>query len=487
VLVRVAIGVVTVLVVGAAAWAGKAWYDSRLPGSYGAMDFASVDYGGGPQQNHAAHPHVGVDTLKGPKGKPDRRFRLVAKQGKVTLSSGRTMDAWTFNGQVPGPELRVRQGELVEVTLVNEDLDEGVTIHWHGVDVPNAEDGVAGVTQDAVMPGERYVYRFRAEQLGTFWYHSHQISSRQVRRGLYGAFVIEPKEVAPRRLTLDLTAIAHDFAGRTAFGADDGVRHRDVAPGTAVRLRIVNTNSSPERFILTGSPFRVVAIDGTGLSGPTPLEGKALYLGGGGRYDIAFVVPESSVRLGVEGSSTALVLGRSSEAEPAEASPGPDFDPAGYGRPAPTPLRATTRFDRTFEMDLGKRIGFIDGRPGYHWAINGKLFPETPMYMVRRGDLVKMRIVNNTGTVHPMHLHGHHMLVLSRNGKPTTGSPWWVDTLNVLPDEEYDVAFRADNPGIWMDHCHNLPHARDGMTMHVAYEGVTTSFRLGDGPDNHPE
>ncbi|HEX2434301.1 MAG TPA: multicopper oxidase domain-containing protein, partial [Gaiellaceae bacterium] len=130
---------------------------------------------------------------------------------------------------------------------------------------------------------------------------------------------------------------------------------------------------------------------------------------------------------------------------------------------------------------------FINGRPGYHWAINGKLFPETPMYMVSRGDLVKFKIVNDTGSMHPMHLHGHHVLVLSRNGKPTTGSPWWVDTLNVEGHEEYEVAFRADNPGIWMDHCHNLPHARDGLTMHVAYEGVTTPFRLGDGPDNHPE
>jgi FtsP/CotA-like multicopper oxidase with cupredoxin domain len=109
------------------------------------------------------------------------------------------------------------------------------------------------------------------------------------------------------------------------------------------------------------------------------------------------------------------------------------------------------------------------------------------MYMVKRGDRVKMTIRNDTGKVHPMHLHGHHLLVLSRDGKPVTGSPWWVDTLNVLADEEYVVAFRADNPGIWMDHCHNLKHARDGLTMHVAYEGVTTPFRLGDGPENHPE
>jgi FtsP/CotA-like multicopper oxidase with cupredoxin domain len=485
-LVRALIGIVTVLAVGALLFVGKAWYDSRLPGSYNAMDFGTVDYGGGPAQNHAAHPHTGVDKLKGPPGAPDARFTLVARRAKLSLHSGKTIDAWTFNGRLPGPELRVRQGDLVEATLVNEDIDDGVTIHWHGVDVPNAEDGVAGVTQDAVMPGERYVYRFRADQVGTFWYHSHQVSSKQVRRGLYGAFVIEPKR-KPREL--DLAVVAHDFSGATALGLDDGVQRRLTAPGTRVRLRLVNTNSAPERFYLNGTPFRVVAIDGTDLNAPTPIEGRQLVLGGGARYDVAFTMPKYSVRLGVDASPTALILQGDAEDPQIAATEarGEDFDPATYGAPKPSLLGSTTDFDRTFEVDIGKRIGFVKGRPGHHWALNGKLFPETPMYMVRRGDLVKMRIENSSGTVHPMHLHGHHLLVLSRNGKPTSGSPWWVDTLNVLSDEEYEVAFRADNPGIWMDHCHNLPHARDGLTAHVAYEGVVTPFRLGDDPGNHPE
>ncbi len=115
----------------------------------------------------------------------------------------------------------MRQGDLVEVTLVNEDIEQGVTIHWHGVDVPNAEDGVAGVTQDAVLPGQRYVYRFRAEQVGTFWYHSHQVSSKEVRRGLFGAFVIEPAE--ERDGEVDLALVAHTFDGITTLNASDRV------------------------------------------------------------------------------------------------------------------------------------------------------------------------------------------------------------------------------------------------------------------------
>ncbi len=217
------------------------------------------------------------------------------------------------------------------------------------------------------------------------------------------------------------------------------------------------------------------------------MQDKTLLLGAGARYDVTFVMPQYGRRRARRRrSTTALVLGGDREIQ-AETANGGDFDPAGYGRPKPTLLGSTTRFDRSFVLKISKKVGFMNGRPGYHWAINGKLYPETPMYMVSRGDLVKFTIVNDTGSVHPMHLHGHHVLVLSRDGKPTTGSPWWVDTLNVEGHEEYEVAFRADNPGIWMDHCHNLPHARDGLTMHVAYEGVTTPFRLGDGPDNHPE
>jgi FtsP/CotA-like multicopper oxidase with cupredoxin domain len=473
----VLIGLVTIAALAAVGWVGKAWHDSRLPSSFNAMDHGVADYGGGPPENHARHPHLRVDRLKGPRnGTPDMR---------LTLTAAKQDDTWAFNGRVPGPEIRVRQGDLVEVTLRNRNIAEGVTIHWHGVDVPNAEDGVAGVTQDAVMPGGRYIYRFRADQLGTFWYHSHQVSSKQVRRGLYGAFVIEPRRPAPSG-AIDETAIIHDFGGKPALNDQQGIERRAVRSGTPVRLRIVNSNSTPERVTLTGTPFRVVGIDGTEVNRPGLVEGRTIELGGGARYDLAFTMPEVGVRLGVVGGEAAYSLSRDGRTDLQPPPKLPVFDPAGYGERKAT-IFDGRRFDRTFTMKITKKIGFMDGKPGRHWAINGRLFPETPMYVVRRGDLVKMRIVNDSGAVHPMHLHGHHALVLSREGEPATGSPWWVDTLNVRSGEEYEVAFRADNPGLWMDHCHNLPHARDGLTMHVVYEGAWTPFALGDGARNHPE
>src|SRR5688500_17118666 len=145
------------------------------------------------EQGHGGHAHrsghgssVSLTALSGPEDEePDRWFTLTARKSTVRLGSGKTVEAWTFDGKAPGPELRVRHGDLVEVTLENEDIEDGVTLHWHGIDVPNAEDGVAGLTQDAVGPGERHTYRFRAEQTGTYWYHSHQVSSEQVEKGLF--------------------------------------------------------------------------------------------------------------------------------------------------------------------------------------------------------------------------------------------------------------------------------------------------------------
>jgi FtsP/CotA-like multicopper oxidase with cupredoxin domain len=98
-----------------------------------------------------------------------------------------------------------------------------------------------------------------------------------------------------------------------------------------------------------------------------------------------------------------------------------------------------------------------------------------------------MTISNDSGDVHPMHLHGHHAIVLSRNGEPATGSPWVVDSLNVGDGETYEVVFLADNPGIWMDHCHHLDHAAEGLVAHLAYDGVTASYEIGGPAENEPE
>jgi FtsP/CotA-like multicopper oxidase with cupredoxin domain len=486
---RIAAAAGVVLLVAVLGLLAKSWYDSRIPGTYSVMSYGTHDYGGGSEPSvHEGHVTGGISVadLQGPaSGPPDQRFELTAKSADVRLTSGRVVHALTFNGMSPGPELRVHQGDLVEVELTNEDVEQGVTIHWHGVDVANAEDGVAGVTQDAVLPGERYTYRFRAEQVGTFWYHTHQISSDYVQRGLFGVLVIEPRDQPAA--TFDRALVAHTFDGIGTLNGSDTAVLAKVSAGTPVRLRLVNSDSAVRRFLVSRTPFRVLAIDGHDLNEPGLLDHVSLRLAAGGRYDIGFTMPAHGVRVGLNETEATIVLSSSGAPPLPGVAPTVDFDPLAYGKPAPTPFSASSTFDRDFTLTITKKLGFFDGRPGRQWALNGQIYPDVPMFVVEDGDLVRVTIANDTSVVHPMHLHGHHALVLARNGQPADGSPWWTDTLNVDPGDEYEIAFRADNPGIWMDHCHNLGHAAAGLTMHVAYVGVTTPFLVGGENDNAPE
>ncbi|MDR6552504.1 multicopper oxidase family protein [Paenibacillus qinlingensis] len=494
-------------------WLSTASQMSHLPAEMN-MAAGVMDYGGSAAPANGEHAHHGVGgmsvaTLTGPReGTPDQRFTLTAVKKTITLSSGQQVEAWTFNGQLPGPELRVKQGQLIEVTLVNADIEDGVTLHWHGLDVPNAEDGVAGVTQNAVLPGQTYVYRFIASDAGTYWYHSHQQSYIGAGKGLFGSLIVEPQALQKgqslSQMVVDIPIVAHTYIAlgvapnknMISFGASDSRQIKQIAPGTPVRLRLINTDNEPTRFKLLGTHFQVAAIDGTDLHEPSDLVDQDLVVASGGRYDVTFIMPRGNVFLGSisykrEGSHASLVMspdGMDADFSVVAAKRNVTFDPLTYGSPDKKAIAAFNgHYDREFQLILDKRLGLYNGAFNYSFTINGKLFPDTPMLMVKEGDVVKTTIVNHSSANHPMHLHGHHMIVLSRNGQLSSGSPWWVDTLNVGPGETYEVAFIADNPGLWMDHCHNLQHATAGMTMHLMYEGITTPYSVGSSTQNHPE
>jgi FtsP/CotA-like multicopper oxidase with cupredoxin domain len=486
-----AIGVPLLLVVPL----GWLWYDSLVPSTYSVMDMGHADYGGGPAPGrgggHAGHDVGGVSlaTLTGPRdGTPDLTATLTARQGTFELASGEQADGYTLNGTSPGPELVATEGDLVEVTLVNADVEDGVTLHWHGIDVPNAEDGVAGVTQDAVEIGEEHVYRFVLPHAGTYWYHSHQVSHRQVRGGLFGTFVVTPRDDAATSNAEDLTATLHTYDGVRTLNGRTGVSRAEAPAGGTVRLRVVNTDNGAAPVWVSGAAYRVLAVDGFDLRGPTDVRDRTYVLTAGARADLEVVVPPGGFRLDV-GGGTAMVVGPKGSRPSPATEPERRVDLLTYGDAGELPFDPD-RADRRFDYDIGRRPGFLDGRPGFWWTINGKMFPDVPMYVVEEGDVVRMTIKNTSGDVHPMHLHGHHAVVLSRNGVPASGSPWWVDSLHVADDETYEIAFLADNPGVWMDHCHNLPHAAEGLIAHLAYAGVSTPYEVGrdgDGAHNHPE
>lgn len=483
------------VVVGAATVTARALKVSRLRAP-AAVSFAAAvvgasllvlsppteDLGGGLA---AAGPPVSLADLTGP-STPDsggvvRRYSLEARQATIVLPSGRTVAAWTFNGQIPGPPLTATVGDLVEVTLHNADIVDGVTVHWHGYDVPAAADGAPGVTQDAVAPGGRFVYRFRADRPGTYWYHTHEASDIGVQRGLYGTFVVRPRSVAAG---LDITVPVHTFNASTVVANSDLVETRTVATGTPVRLRLVNTDSVPRVMGVAGAPVTVVAIDGTDLSGPTPLRDTAVRVPAGGRYDLTLAMPDRPVALRVgTGAATSLVLRPPGGGEaPAAAIAGwPVLDPLHYGVPAPQPFDVSSAFDRRFDLVLDRGLAWVGGTPGFAYTVNGRAFPRVATEVVRRGDLVELTVVNRGQDVHPWHLHGHRVLVLERDGEHPRGSPLWLDTFDVRPGEVWRVAFRADNPGVWMNHCHNLAHAAQGMALHLTYAGVTSAFHGAHG------
>jgi FtsP/CotA-like multicopper oxidase with cupredoxin domain len=457
-----------------------------------------VTSGGGPGPSSRAA--VSVAQLRG-SGAPApggtwQRHTLTARTATVRLPSGRDVDAWTYDGELPGPAITATQGDLIEVTLRNTDIEGGVTLHWHGYDVPSGEDGAPGVTQDAVAPGAEFVYRFRADQVGTYWYHTHHASHVGVRKGLYGTLVVKPRDSRRGDAAadqVDLTLPVHTFDGTVVIGGGDGRTEHTAPAGTPVRLRLINTDSDPHRFALAGTPFRVAAVDGRDLHQPGAVSRVGLRLPAGGRYDLVFVMPDEPVALVLDDDRDGGLRLRPPDSSPDHAAGGeppvedtsswPELDLLRYGAPAAVPFDADDS-DRHFTLVLDRGVAMVDGRPAYAHTVNGRGHPSIPDQLVAEGEIVRFTVVNRSLETHPWHLHGHPVLVLSRDGSPSAGSPLWMDTFDVRPGEVWEVAFEATNPGIWMNHCHNLPHAQQGMMLRLHYDGVTTPF--GGSPPGSP-
>ena len=444
-----------------------------------------------------------ITTLQAPLTAPHMKsFTLVAQNTLLSLGSGIRVPAWTFNGQAPGPLLRTQQGDLVVVHVVNH-LSFGITIHWHGIDSFNSADGVAGVTQNAIAPGQTYTYRFFTNDAGTYWYHSHQLADVETMGGLFGMLIVDPKTPTIHADVDDSLAL-HEWNGANGqtiltINNTAGTLNEAARPGQWVRLRIVDTSNTastaPHLVTLIGAPFKVVSLDGHDLSGPQWLNETPLPIGTAQRYDLLFQMPaHGSVALVTADesdnqhylSSPAVVLGQGSV--PSTLPPVTKwFDMTTYGQPAPTAITPQSHFDATFGIVLNNQIGTSLGRMGMTYTMNGKVFPDTGMIMVKYGQLVKIHLDNQSSLYHPIHLHGHIFTVLARNGQPLSGSPIRLDTVLIPPHSTYDIAFVANNPGIWMIHCHNFLHANWGMDMMLVYYGYTTPYTVGTSTGNFPD
>lgn len=451
----------------------------------------------------SSHKSISIDSLQAPLSAAHvARFMITAKNVRLNVGGKTVVDALTFNGTSPGPTLRVHQGDLVIVTLVNHSSTP-TSIHWHGIRVPNSSDGVSGVTQNAVKPGTSYIYRFFANDPGTYWYHSHQYSYQQTDQGLYGALIVDPATPVVHD-DIDATLTFHDWVSgsfpnfqvsQVVNGSTDQF-HVQARPGQWVRLRLINTGG-PHAFQLQGVPFTVQALDGHDLNKPTPLTNTAVLLGSGQRYDLRFQMPQNgAVSLFRTNSrdaihytyeATPIVVVGQGQVPVVPTKFNKVFDMNDYGTPMPDTITTQTHFAATYTITLNNHLGFHNGHFGPVYTFNGQDFPNIPSIMVQFNQFIRIRIVNTSKELHPIHIHGHIFTVISHNGKALTGSPVHVDTVLVPPGETYEVGFLADNPGLWMLHCHNLFHASAGMDMMVVYPNISTPYSVGNASGNFPD
>ena len=419
---------------------------------------------------------------------------------------------WGFNGSVPGPVLRYRKGDKASI-LVSNGLSVDTAVHWHGVRVPNAMDGVPMVTQDPIKPGGQMLYEYALPDSGTFWYHPHQSSFEQVPRGLYGAFIVE--ESKPIEVDRDLVWVLSDVKlgadgqqvedyGRLLDLANEGRvgnqvlvngqvagagQRLSVRTGERIRLRLINAASARIfRLTLAGHVMTAIAFDGQAVQ-PHPL--GQVDLAPGMRIDLIIDCLQKAGAIfsltdrGHRGAGEIVRIEYSGEPALRTRAMTAPIRLAPNALPEPDLKRAQ---DHYIVFQGGMRgspvIAKVDGQAvkireimekhGLAWTMNYTAQHEhalmhEPLFRVKQGEHIVLHMINETDFWHPMHLHGHFFRVIAVNGVRTRFQEW-RDTVLMGPRESVDIALVADNPGEWMFHCHVLDHAAGGMMGTFAVE-----------------
>lgn len=471
---------------------------------------------------------------------------LRAAPTEVDLG-GRVVTTWAYNGQVPGPTVRARAGDRLDVELRN-DLPEPTTVHWHGLAIRNDMDGVPNLTQAPVKPGSGMRYSFVAPDPGTYWLHSHVGLQRE--HGLYaplilddpadpGAYDVEfvvvlddwldgaaaspdhvlaalvaggataryqapvqagrvvdrssswaydtPPSLANPPAGVTAITVASVLAGRVAYPlylingrlptAPTTFRAR---PGQRARIRLINAGGTTTfRVALGGHRLTVTHTDGFPVD---PVAVDTLQVASGERYDLLVtlddgVFPLVAVAEGRAAQGYALV-----RTAPTGSAPPPSSQPGELGgrllrladlRPAPGTGHAP------MAPQVSHTVALTGDMAAYAWRINAQTYnPRRPFdaitpATVRRGQRVRLELINQTPMYHPMHLHGHTFTLnavgplFDRSHRPLGGAR--KDTVLVPPGQRILVDLHADNPGQWLLHCHNAYHLATGMATILSY------------------
>jgi FtsP/CotA-like multicopper oxidase with cupredoxin domain len=423
-------------------------------------------------------------------------YNLEANTFQWEVAPGKTVEAWGFNNQLPGPVLKAKKGDTLIVKVKNQ-LKEPTLIHWHGIRLPASMDGT-GEVQNPIQPGEEFEYRFVVPDAGTFWYHAHANETVQMERGMYGALIVEdmddPVTDGEKVLMIDdmkLTA-NHTFTQPNWFipriierhdgregdtllinGKEDSVIN--VHAGQMERWRIINA-SSARYFVLylSGKSFKIIGTDGGLLESPrivtevliTPGERMDIVAGPftkGETFSIeslpynrmTFLKSKrqkfATVVVGEQKSTVAIIPERLRKIEPL----------------APQGAVVTRKVKLSVGLSLKDGVDFLVNNEAH--------VTDKP---VKVGELQVWEVANTSLMDHPFHLHGFFFQVIEENGKAPAYLAW-KDTYNVPPRSKIKIAWMPDNrPGIWMYHCHILEH-------HAA--GMMANFEVYDGTKPHVE
>ncbi len=440
---------------------------------------------------------------------PAVHLAAAPASANLVMEHGFDTSVWAYNNQIPGPLLRYRQGDTLNVTLENQ-LSEPTTVHWHGLRVPVAMDGVPHISQKPIAPGASHSYSFALEDAGTFWYHPHMNSSRQVGKGLHGVLIVD--EAQPPDVDRDVLWVLDDWRlTNTAELADFSPNLHDashngrlgnvvtvngtvneqffVRSGERLRLRLANVaNARTFALNFEGLSPWVIALDGHPVEPHRPENGSVV-LGAGQRTDLIIDVlgdpgSESMVLDDAYGQRHAFRLMRlirrddeplalRAEGPPPALAPNPVSEPV---------LDGAIRHRIVFE---GGAMGGLDGAElngefktlaelaqlGKLWATNGQVPDDVhfdkPLLSLDLGKTYILELSNRTSFEHPVHLHGHAFRVIAQNEVPIP-RPVLRDTVLIKPGDMQEIAFVADNPGKWMLHCHILEHQEFGMASVIA-------------------
>lgn len=411
-------------------------------------------------------------------------YELIAAPVDMELVPGHVTPAWGYGGQAHGLELRCRQGERLRVRFINK-LEQQSTIHWHGIRLPLEMDGVPYVSQAPVLPGEYFDYDFICHDAGSFWYHPHTTSAEQLGRGLVGPLIVEEREPTGFRheRTLSLKTWHIDEQGAfTPFmvprqAAREGTRGRlttingtpnptlELPAGQVVRLRLINLdNTVTYRLNLPGGEARIYALDGNPVQ-PRPL-GKAYWLGPGMRIDLALRVPAAGETLSLRNGPLRLATLEGVASTEAAG----DWPPALPANPIAEPDLAraeTLRFNFEWAAALASPADEAAGRykywqiNGQAWDINDKTCADRPIATLKKDGHYIFVLRNMAQYQHPIHLHGMTFKVLGSDRRKIV--PYFTDTYLLGKNETARIAFVADNPGVWMFHCHVIDHMETGL------------------------